>query len=116
MHTNPFDITKADDFSNDDIARLWVDLPVGARIADVLEPTSPMPLLVIGGKGSGKTHLLRHASYPLQKLRAQHQLTNVTAEGYLGIYFRCSGLNTGRFAGKGQPGDKWQTVFEYFME
>lgn len=116
MQTNPFDITKADDFSNDDIARLWVDLPVGARIADILEPTSPMPLLVIGGKGSGKTHLMRHASYPLQKLRAQHQLTLPTAENYVGIYFRCSGLNTGRFAGKGQSNEKWQTVFEYFME
>lgn len=116
MQTNPFDITKADDFSNDDIARLWVDLPTGARMSDVLEPTSPMPLLVIGGKGSGKTHLMRHASYPLQKLRAQRNLTSVIADGYIGIYFRCSGLDTGRFAAKGQPTDKWQTVFEYFME
>ena len=38
------------------------------------------------------------------------------SEGYVGIYILCSGLNSGRFVGKGQSVEVWQAIFPYYMD
>ena len=68
MKANPFNITKAVDFSDNDIRDYWVDFFPEALSA-ILKPLSPIPMYILGGKGSGKTHLMRYYSYKLQKLR-----------------------------------------------
>src|SRR5947208_1367469 len=95
---NPFNVTKAVDFDDQQIRDYWVDLPGGAGFRDLVKPTSPMPMFILGGKGSGKTHLLRYFSYQLQRLRSQVPLKGVQSEGYVGVYLRCGGLNASRFA------------------
>jgi hypothetical protein len=112
---NPFDVTKAVDFSDEQISQYFVDMPQGG-FAAMANPRSPMPMLIMGGKGSGKTHLMRYFSYPLQKLRHADQFTAIQREGYLGIYLRCGGLNAARFRGKGQSDEAWDAVFAYYME
>jgi len=114
--SNPFDITKAVDFDDQQISDYWVDLPGGPGFRDLVKPTSPMPMLVLGGKGSGKTHLLRFFSYPLQKLRHVDPNSAIRAEGYVGVYLRCGGLNASRFWGKGQRQDAWATLFQQYMD
>lgn len=113
----PFDVTKAVDFTDAQIAATWVDLPGGGFLQWV-DPRSPMPLMLLGGKGSGRTHLMRYYSYALQKIRSAG--TGVAAflqqEGYVGIYMRCEGLNAGRFDGKGQSAETWATIFAYYMD
>src|SRR3990170_164707 len=102
---NPFDLVKATDLSDGQIEEYFVDFPQGARLIERVAPTSPMPMIIFGGKGSGKTHLMRYLSYPLQLRRHGTGLearSGIKAEGYIGIYFRCGGLNAQRFAGKGQ--------------
>lgn len=116
---NPFDLVKATDLSDDQIADYFVDFPGGASLLERIKPTSPMPMFIFGGKGSGKTHLMRYLSYPLQLYRHDRDVSaraGIASEGYLGIYFRCSGLNAQRFAGKGQSEDIWQGIFAYYME
>jgi hypothetical protein len=114
---NPFNITKAADFSDQQIEDYWVDVSDGNGFFKTAKPTSPMPMLILGGKGSGKTHLMRYFSYPLQKIRHKENLIEgIADEGYLGIYFRCSGLNSSRFSGKGISEETWETVFSYYME
>lgn len=113
----PFDVTKAVDFTDAQIAATWVDLPDGSFF-QLVDPKSPMPLMLLGGKGSGRTHLMRFYSYSLQKIRAKGSdfADFLRKEGYVGIYMRCEGLNAGRFDGKGQSPEAWATIFAYYMD
>jgi hypothetical protein len=114
---NPFNITKAVDFSDQEINDYWVDMPAGAGFAAMAKPTSPMPMFILGGKGSGKTHLMRYFSYPLQCIRyGSDVIGGIQKDKYIGIYLRCGGLNSARFKGKGQPEDLWADVFAYYVE
>src|SRR4051812_1707989 len=84
---NPFEVTKAVDFTDAQIASTWVDLPGGGFLS-LANPTSPMPRFLVGGKGGGRTHLLRYFSYPLQRLRSDSGIqAQLHGDGYLGIYF-----------------------------
>ena len=58
---------------------------------------------------------MRYYSAPLQRLRAAPS-SSLADEGYVGIYLRCSGLNAGRFAGKGIEADAWEALFVYYMD
>jgi hypothetical protein len=114
--TNPFQVTKAVDFSDEEIVRTWVDLP-GAGFYGLASPSSPMPLLLLGGKGSGRTHLMRYYSAVSQQIRNPTDvLEALQRDGYLGIYVRCSGLNSGRFEGKDQSKEAWADVFAYYTD
>jgi hypothetical protein len=116
MSENPFEVTKAVDFTDEQIEATWVDLP-GGGFTSLADPKSPMPKFLVGGKGGGRTHLLRYFSYPLQRLRHKDELIEgVRRDGYLGVYFRCGGLNSSRFAGKRQDADTWAAVFSYYTE
>ena len=114
---NPFNITKAVDFSDREIFDYWVDISEKGGFEELVKPTMTMPMLILGGKGSGKTHLMRYYSYSLQKIRHEGGLVSgITRDKYLGIYLRCGGLNAARFKGKGQLESAWVDVFAYYME
>lgn len=114
---NPFNITKAVDFSDQEIADYWVDISAGDGFAAITKPASPMPMLILGGKGSGKTHLMRYFSYPLQRIRhGDDVFDGIKRDKYIGVYLRCGGLNATRFRDKGQSGETWAEVFAYYME
>ena len=118
---NPFGITKAVDLNDEQILSLWVNVSgAAADFAEFARPQSPMPTFIMGAKGSGKTHLMRYHSFELQTLR--HNQRNVSlregvrSDGYIGIYMRCSGLNSGRFANKRQSPEVWKELFAYYIE
>ncbi|WP_039392861.1 ORC-CDC6 family AAA ATPase [Novosphingobium sp. MBES04] len=120
---NPFSLTKANDLSDDQILDLWVDIASPDKPQSLFSSgrfASPMPTYILGSKGSGKTHLMRYASFPLQKKRfARDQLglcDGARRDGYVGIYMLCSGLETGRFQGKDQSAEAWHEVFSYYLE
>lgn len=116
MKINPFNITKAVDYSDEQIDSYWVDFADGG-FAEEVKPTSPMPMLILGGKGSGKTHIMRYFSYELQKMRNKKNLKEgFYRDGYIGIYMRCSGLNSNRFRRKGQSDEGWSSIFSYYTE
>ena len=114
---NPFEITKAVEFTDDQINRTWVDWPAPGGFAAFMKVESPMPRIVLGGKGSGRTHVMRHFSAPVQAIRGNEDPTEQAAEdGVLGIYVRCSGLNSSRFQGRGQTDAAWQSVFAQYAD
>lgn len=118
MLSNPFNITKAADLTDEQIHETWVDLPGEGGFDELANPNSPMPMIILGGKGSGKTHLMRHFSFSLQRLR-QPNLSPVEVarrDGYVGLYVILGGLNPSRFKGKGQSEEVWETIFTYYMD
>lgn len=114
---NPFDITKASDFSDQQINDYWVDISGGGFI-DIFKPRSPMPMYILGGKGSGKTHLMRYFSYSSQKIRCSDSiLSGIKSDKYIGIYLRCGGLNASRFSQPpGGVQQNWPGLFSYYMD
>ena len=117
LQENPFEITKAADFTDSEISKMWVDWPGPGGFAQFVHLTSPMARIVLGGKGTGRTHLMRHYSAPVQSIRGgDNSLSRVIDDGVLGIYVLCSGLNARRFRGRGIDDDVWQSVFAQFVD
>lgn len=117
MIRNPFEITKAVDYTDDDLNRYWVDYTGEKNGFDYLmEPDSPMPKIIVGSKGSGKTHIMKHYSYELQKIRWKSDKTLFSKERYIGVYVRCSGFNAEMFSGKGVEDAIWTELYAYYWE
>ena len=115
---NPFDLNKASDFSDSEIAEQWVDLAdANGGLLSILKPKLLMPMLLLGGKGSGKTHLMRYCSAPVQAARRGGDLVKAIEEdGYLGIYIRADGLNTDKFTDGGRADEYWTRIFSTYFE
>lgn len=118
LQENPFDLNKASDFTNEEIAEQWVDIANAAGgLVDILNPKSRMPMLLLGGKGSGKTHLMRYCSAPVQAARYSGDVAQAAiADGYLGVYVPLDALNTDKFAREEPVEDHWSLVFAHYFE
>lgn len=115
---NPFDLNKASDFTDQEIADQWVDLTISTGgLVDILNPKSRMPMLLLGGKGSGKTHLMRYCSAPVQAARHGGDVAQAAiTDGYLGIYVTLDALNTDKFAREEPVEEYWSLVFSHYFE
>lgn len=114
--SNPFNITKAVDYSDNELNEYWVDFPNGG-FNEVIKPNSEIPMMILGSKGSGKTHLMKYFSYTMQCIRYPKDLLGgIVNEGYIGTFLRCSGLNAYRFSGKGESEETWESIFSYYLE
>lgn len=116
---NPFSVTKATEFSDSEINEYWVNFNTTQEISieALLNTQEYVPKYLIGGKGCGKTHILRFFSFQLQKIRHQNAVEEILSKDkYIGLYSVFHGLNSSRFSGKGIEQSQWESVFEYYFE
>ena len=114
---NPFAVTKATDLSDSEINDTWVDWPAPGGFVERVSIRSPMARIITGGKGAGRTHLMRHYSAPVQVIRGgQDAIEQIRRDGVLGIYAPCSGLNSSRFRNRGQTPEEWQRIFGHYVD
>lgn len=114
---NPFTLVKASDFSDAQIHELWVEL--GApMINKIIEPRLRTSKYILGGKGTGKTHLLRYHSYQVARLRYPKEsgVETVVRQKYLGIFIRAANVDPGRFEPDPIDTVKWQRLFGVYLE
>ncbi|PZA11238.1 hypothetical protein DNX69_18230 [Rhodopseudomonas palustris] len=118
LDQNPFESLRASDYSDAEVIEYWVDISAQqGGLLNILKPRLVMPMLLLGSKGSGKTHLMRYCSASVQATLNGGDLSKaVTAGGYIGIYIRTEGLNIHKFADKGQDLESWSSVFGMYFE
>lgn len=117
LHANPFALVRASDYTDEQINSLWVELGTMA-INAIIEPQSKISKYILGGKGSGKTHLLRYYSYQVAKLRYPKDsgLSILARQKFLAIFVRATGLDAARFEGDFETQKKWQQLFGIYLE
>lgn len=114
MINNPFDITKAVDYTDEEICRYWVDINESGFYR-LINPENLMPMIIVGSKGSGKTHIMKYFSYELQKITKPID-EGIKLDKFIGVYIRCSGFNADKFSGKGVSDDIWASLYAYYWE
>ncbi len=116
---NPFSVTKASEFSDEEINSYWVNFSPGgnASLQSILNPSEFMPKYIIGAKGCGKTHILKYLSFELQQIRYENNIERLFNEDkYIGLYTILGGLDSSRFSEKNVSVAEWKTIFEYYFE
>ena len=112
-------LVKANDLDDEQIRNLWVPFAESGGRLPFFDPSTMMATVVLGGKGSGKTHLLRYHSFPVQGLAYDEQgdwERNIREDRYVGVYSIAGGLNGSRFRGKGISEDTWSQLFRYYVD
>lgn len=116
-HINPFALVRASDYTDEQINSLWVELGQSA-IERIIEPQSRISKFILGGKGTGKTHLLRYHSYQVARLRNSKcdGISILKKQKYLAIFYRAHNLDSKRFEESGGITNKWQQLFAIYFE
>lgn len=114
---NPFALVRASDYTDEQINLLWVELGPNA-IDAIIEPRSRISKFILGGKGTGKTHLLRYYSYHVTRLRSPNDsgMSILARHQFLGIFLRATGIDAARFELSSEVSGKWQQLFGIYLE
>ncbi len=73
------------------------------------------PFILQGGRGTGKTTVLRGLSYQGQYEILNKDIDAFDANNFVGIYYRANTNHVRAFGGKGVSGDIWTALFEHYM-
>ncbi|KAA6097095.1 MULTISPECIES: hypothetical protein [unclassified Pantoea] len=115
---NPFSLAHASGFTDKQINSFWTDLGSPDIINAIFEPKNKGSKLILGGKGTGKTHLLRYYSYNVTRLRDPEKegLSIVKGNGYLAVFLRATGVDASRFEASSGVDINWQNLFGVYLE
>lgn len=118
-HVNPFSLVRASDYTDEQINSLWVELGPNA-IDRTIEPMSRISKFILGGKGTGKTHILRYHSYHVARLRHPEEsgLSTVTRLQFLALFLRATNVDSRRFESNDAQASRaqWQQLFGIYLE
>lgn len=112
---NPFGSIRAAEYTDEQINHLWIDFEYDIK-SSILDLSGATPKYIFGGKGSGKTHILRYYSYLVARQR-QSNLTGVEVLKQLGaltIFYRCNHFGASKF--DTLPDDLKKIMFQTYIE
>ena len=120
---NPFSNIKATHLNKKEIVDFWVDIhneeEEKASFEKIIEPNNPRPIIILGGKGSGKTHILRYFSYESQKVRAEENgiqiIDQLKKEKYISVLLELGDFQFQRFSGSKLDESVWNEWFFYYL-
>lgn len=114
---NPFNIVKANEFSDDQIIDYWVSLSNSDdEFFAPLNPKELMPKYILGTKGCGKTHLLRYYSFDARFKYYKNDIKELLKkDGYLASYSRLDSISSTRFS-KSNDKEAWKDLYNYYFE
>jgi hypothetical protein len=117
MTPNPFALARASDYSDKQINSLWVEIG-SAAISRIIDPQSTVSKYILGGKGTGKTHLLRYHSYQVARQRDPNVsgVALLKKYKYLAVFLRATGLDATRFEAGSLESHQWQQLFGVYLE
>lgn len=73
------------------------------------------PCVLMGGRGTGKTTVLRGLSYEGQYALNKDDIDSFDLNNYIGIYFRCDTNHVHAFSGKGIDNQTWMKIFAHYF-
>lgn len=76
---------------------------------------SNRPCVLMGGRGTGKTTVLRGLSYQGQYALSDNDIEKFDQNNFIGVYFRCDTNHVHAFSGKGISKEKWMEIFAHYF-
>lgn len=73
------------------------------------------PCVLMGGRGTGKTTVLRGLSYTGQYALNGEDIDKFDTNSYVGVYFRCDTNHVHAFNGKGIDNETWMKIFAHYF-
>ena len=118
---NPFAGFNASLMNDDDIIRYWIKPHIlFSRQALGVDLTGDIPVVLEGGRGTGKTMLLKFMSneVTVKEYVAKHQTGHRFLEKtpYLAVYHRFDGPSLGSFVSRHTSEEAWETIFKHYLE
>lgn len=117
---NPFEEVNANNLDNDEILNYWIK-PEGIfnKQLEGIKLTGLIPLFLFGGRGTGKTTVLKYISFELQQkefLKTHKNLNGfLEKNNFLGIYHRFDGPQLDAF-NAGPDDRKCLEAFRLYIE
>lgn len=125
---NPFSDYNANVMDTKKILDYWCSPFAFSKSAPISERDiyhDNMPIVFMGGRGTGKTMFLKYFSYYTQRDEAIREKTNCScnailsflkSRGGIGFYLRFDGPILRSFEGKGVEPEKWDAIFTQYFE
>lgn len=121
-YRNPFSDYNANTMDSEQITDFWEN-PFENYVLDITEKevaSERKPLVFTGGRGTGKTMLLKHFDLSSEIVRAQKEGKElkeyILENGYIGVYIRFDSPLLRGFDGLGLNNEKWEVIFTHFFE
>ena len=118
---NPFAGFNASLMDEDDILKYWTEPQVLFELQAIgVDLTGSNPVVLMGGRGTGKTMLLKYMSNEIQIKQYIEKDLNVEeflqSIEYLAIYYRFDGPSLSSFSNRNVPEVAWNVIFEHYFE
>lgn len=128
LFKNPFTDYNANVMDSKKILDYWCSPFAFLRSVPILESDvycDAMPIVFMGGRGTGKTMFLKYFSYITQRDQALREIQNgnfdtilsyLKTKGGIGLYLRFDGPILRSFQEKGVQQEKWDNIFTHYFE